>query len=47
MVEDADAAFEWLRKNIRAESTIVLWGHEIGSVICLRVGTYVIYPLCV
>ena len=41
MVEDADAAFKWLRENIHPKTKIVVWGHEIGAVICLRVGMYI------
>ena len=38
MVEDSDAAMEWLQENIHPKSKIVVWGHEIGSMVCLRVG---------
>ena len=38
MNEDSDAAIEWLHKNIHPKSKIVVWGHEIGSTVCLRVG---------
>ena len=39
MVDDAEAVFKWLRNKIHPNTKIIIWGHEIGSTIGLRVGT--------
>ena len=39
MVEDAEAVFKWLRNKIHPNTKIIIWGHEIGSAVGLRVGT--------
>ena len=38
MVQDANAAFQWLRENIHHETTVVVWGHEIGAAIAANLG---------
>lgn len=39
MVEDAEAVFKWLRNKIHPNTKIIIWGHEIGSAVGLRIGT--------
>ena len=38
MVEDAEAVFKWLRNKINPNTKIIIWGHEIGAAVGLRVG---------